>query len=279
MGRTAQSAPAVPPNGSRRQSDSRRKTEREIRAPLFDGGGLYLELAPNGGKWWRLKFRFTGKEKRLSLGVYPHVALKQARERRDEARKMLANGVDPSEQRKATKSAATERAANSFEAIGREWFASFSPKWVKGHSDKILRRLEHNVYPHIGGRPIAEITSQEMLAVLRKVESRGAIETAHRTKQNCSQVFRYAVATGRADRDPTIDLRGALLHRRGNGTTPRSRTPRPSVRCCGPSTATTGHPVTKAHSACASYVRSPRRTAARGVDRVQPRQGRMAHRR
>jgi len=177
---------------------------------LFDSGGLYLEVAPNGGKWWRLKYRFTGKEKRLSLGVYPHISLKQARDRRDDAKKLLANGVDPSEQRKATKAAVTERAANSFEAVAREWFASFSKKWVKGHSDKILRRLEHNVYPHIGGRPIAEITSKEMLSVLRKVEDRGAIETAHRTKQNCSQVFRYAVATGRADRDPTVELRGAL---------------------------------------------------------------------
>ncbi len=185
-----------------------KRSEKPVR--LFDSGGLYLELAPSGGKWWRLKYRFSGKEKRLSLGVYPHVALKQARERRDEAKRLLANGVDPSEQRKAHRAAVTERAANSFEAVAREWFASYSPKWVKGHSDKILRRLEHNVYPHIGGRPIAEITSKEMLTVLRKVEDRGAIETAHRTKQNCSQVFRYAVATGRADRDPTIELKGAL---------------------------------------------------------------------
>jgi integrase len=181
------------------------KTQR-----LFDGGGLYLELSPSGGKWWRLKYRFTGKEKRLSLGVYPHVVLKQARERRDEAKRLLANGVDPSAQRQAHRAAVTERAANSFEAVAREWFAAFSPKWVKGHSDKILRRLEHNVFPHLGGRPIAEIKSKEMLAVLRKVEGRGAIETAHRTKQNCSQVFRYAVATGRAERDPTVELKGAL---------------------------------------------------------------------
>ena len=193
-------------------------TDKAIRAAkhgdkavrIFDGGGLYIELAPNGGKWWRLKYRHAGKEKRLSLGVYPHVALKQARERRDDAKRMLANGIDPSEQRKATKAAVTERAANSFEAVAREWFASFSKKWVKGHSDKILRRLEHNVFPYIGGRPIADVTSKEMLALLRKVEDRGAIETAHRTKQNCSQVFRYAVATGRADRDPTVELRGAL---------------------------------------------------------------------
>ena len=188
---------------------------------LFDAGGLYLELAPNGGKWWRLKYRHAGKEKRLSLGVYPHVALKQARERRDEAKKLLANGIDPSEQRKAHKAAVTERAANSFEAVAREWFASFSKNWVKGHSDKIIRRLEHNIFPYLGGRPIAEITSREVLAVLRRVEKRGAIETAHRTKQNCSQVFRYAVAAGRAERDPTVDLRGAL--------TPTSERHHPSI--------------------------------------------------
>lgn len=182
--------------------------EKPVR--LFDGGGLYLELAPNGGKWWRLKYRFAGKEKRLSLGVYPTVSLKQGRERRDDAKRLLAGGVDPSEQRKASKAAVTERAANSFEAVAREWFATFSKKWVKSHSDKILRRLEHNVFPYIGERPIAEVTSRELLAALRRVENRGAIETAHRTMQNCSQVFRYAVATGRAERDPAIDLRGAL---------------------------------------------------------------------
>ena len=185
-----------------------RHSDKAVR--LFDGGGLYLEFAPKGGKWWRLKYRFGGKEKRFSLGVYPHVTLKQARERRDEAKKLLANGIDPSVQRKASNAAVTERAANSFEAIAREWFASFSRKWVKGHSDKVQRRLEHNVFPYLGARPIAEITTRELLVVLRKVEGRGAIETAHRTKQNCSQVFRYAVATGRAERDPTVELRGAL---------------------------------------------------------------------
>jgi len=177
---------------------------------LFDGGGLYLEIAPKGGKWWRLKYRFAGKEKRLSLGVYPHVALKQARERRDEAKRLLANAIDPSEQRKAHRDAVIERAANSFEAVALEWITSFSKKWSKDYSDKILCRLKNNVFPHVGGRSIAEITSKEMLAVLRKVEDRGALETAHRTKQNCGQIFRYAVATGRADRDPTVELRGAL---------------------------------------------------------------------
>ncbi|HXC40249.1 MAG TPA: tyrosine-type recombinase/integrase [Burkholderiales bacterium] len=177
---------------------------------LFDGGGLYLELAPNGGKWWRLKYRFAGKEKRLSLGVYPIIGLKDARIRREDAKRMLANGIDPSEQRQIKKAMVLERAANSFEAIAREWFASFSKKWVKGHSDKIIRRLERNAFPYMGGKAIADITTKDVLAMLRKVEERGAVETAHRTKQVCSQVFRYAVATGRAERDPTIELKGAL---------------------------------------------------------------------
>ena len=182
--------------------------EKAIR--LFDRDGLYLELAPSGGKWWRLKYRFANKEKRVSLGVYPEVSLKEARERRDAQRKLLANQIDPSAQRKAAKAAIVFRTANSFEAVAREWFATFSKHWAKGHADKVLHRLEHNVFPALGDRPIAEIAPRELLAVLKRVEKRGALETAHRTKQNCSQVFRYAVATGRAERDPSADLRGAL---------------------------------------------------------------------
>ncbi|MCC7082356.1 MAG: tyrosine-type recombinase/integrase [Burkholderiales bacterium] len=177
---------------------------------LFDGGGLYLEVSPAGGKWWRWKYRFDGKEKRLSFGVYPDVSLKSARDRRDDARKLLANDVDPGEQRKAIKSAKGDRAANSFEVIAREWFAKFSPSWAANHSSKILRRLERDIFPWIGARPIAEIAASELLSALRRIEGRGAIETAHRASQNCGQVFRYAVATGRAERDPTGDLRGAL---------------------------------------------------------------------
>ena len=177
---------------------------------LFDGGGLYLEVAPRGGRWWRLKYRFDGKEKRLSLGVYPDVGLKLARDRRDEARKLLANDVDPGEHRKAAKAAKGERAANSFEVIAREWFEKFEPNWVENHSDKIISRLERDLFPWIGGRPIAEVKAPELLACLRRVEARGALETAHRMLQNCGQIFRYAVATGRVERDPSGDLRGAL---------------------------------------------------------------------
>jgi hypothetical protein len=177
---------------------------------LFDGGGLYLEVAPSGGKWWRLKFRYAGKEKRLSLGVYPDVSLKEARERRDEARKLLANGIDPSEHCHAKKAANEERAANSFEVVAREWFTQNTPNWSANHADRIIRRLERDIFPWIGGKPIADVTPPQLLEVIRRIEERGALETAHRALGNCGQVLRYAVATGRAERDTTQDLRGAL---------------------------------------------------------------------
>jgi integrase len=175
---------------------------------LFDSRGLYLEVSAAGGKWWRWKYRFSGKEKRLSFGVYPDVTLKLAREKRDTARQQLAAGTDPGEARKAEK--LTQAGAESFEAIAREWHAKFSPGWVASHGDRILRRLEIDLFPWLGKRPIAEIKAPELLAVLRRIESRGALETAHRAMQNCGQVFRYAVASGRAERDPIGDLRGAL---------------------------------------------------------------------
>ena len=177
---------------------------------LFDERGLFLIVTPSGGKWWRLKYRFDNKEKLLSLGVYPDVSLKAARKRRDELRTLLANGIDPGVHRKVMEAAHTDRAANSFEIIAREWFAKHSPNWAPSHSDKIIKRLERDIFPWIGGRPIAEINAQEILVSLRRVEARGALETAHRAQQNCGQVFRYAVATGRALRDPCGDLRGAL---------------------------------------------------------------------
>lgn len=177
---------------------------------LFDGGGLYLEVTPKGGKRWRLKYRFTGKEKLLSLGVYPEVKLKVARERRDELRKLLAEGVDPSANRKAAKAAAVDRASNSFETVAREWHEKYSKVWAESHSKKLMRRLERDIFPWIGGMPISEVTAQDILPCLRRIEKRGVVETAHRALQNCGQVFRYAVATGRAPRDPSADLRGAL---------------------------------------------------------------------
>ncbi len=182
---------------------------------LSDEKGLFLLLSPAGGKWWRLKYRFGGKEKLLSLGTYPEVGLKDARQRRDDARKLLADGVDPGENRKAAKAARDGRAANSFEVIAREWFAKHSPGWAASHASKIIQRFEKDVFPWVGGRPIAEITAPELLAALRRIEARGALDTAHRAHQNCGQVFRYAVATGRAERDPSADLRGALPPAKG----------------------------------------------------------------
>ena len=177
---------------------------------LFDERGLFLLVTPSGGRWWRLKYRINGKEKQLSLGVYPDVGLKEARQRRDDARKRVAAGIDPSENRKAQKSARADRAANSFEVVALEWFAKFSATWATHHGDRIIRRFERDIFPWIGGRPISEVTAPELLTVVRRIESRGALETAHRALGNCGQVFRYAVATGRAERDPSGDLRGAL---------------------------------------------------------------------
>ena len=177
---------------------------------MADGGGMYLEVMPNGSKYWRLKYRFNGKEKKLALGVYPDVPLALARERRDEARKQLAQDIDPGEHKKAVKAAKADRAANSFEVVAREWFSKFSPTWSAGHADKIIRRLERDLFPWLGSRPIADITAPELLAAVRRIEARGALETAHRALQNSGQVFRYAIATGRAQRDPSPDLKGAL---------------------------------------------------------------------
>jgi len=177
---------------------------------LWDGRGMYLEITPKGGKWWRFKYRFAGKERRMSLGIYPDVGLADAREKREEARRKVAAGIDPQEIRKNEAIALIENTENTFEAIAREWFAMFSKPWAASHADKIIRRFELNVFPWIGTRPIKAITAPELLTVLRRVESRGANETAHRALQICGRVFRFAVATGRAERDPSRDLSGAL---------------------------------------------------------------------
>jgi integrase len=183
---------------------------------MADERGLSILIQPNGGKWWRLRYRFEGVAKMISLGVYPDVGLKEARERRETARKMLADGIDPGANRKAAKAAKSERAANSFEVIGREWFDKHRPTWAASHADKIIARLENDVFPWLGSKAIAEITAPDVLAVLRRIEGRGTLDTAHRASGNCSQIFRYAIATGRAERDPVPDLRGALPPASGN---------------------------------------------------------------
>ena len=177
---------------------------------LYDRGGLYLEVSPSGGKWWRLKYCFNGKENRISLGVYPDTTLKAARERRDTERKLLSEGIDPSKNRKTEKSFQANRAANSFEQVAREWFAKFSPSWAPAHAARKIRLFERDIFPWIGQQPIAEITAPELLGVLRRIEKRGVSETERRALVSCGQVFRYAVASGRAERDPSSDLRGAL---------------------------------------------------------------------
>lgn len=182
---------------------------------MFDERGLFLIVTPAGGKWWRLRYKFDNKEKLLSLGVYPDVGLKEARERREAARKLLADDIDPGEHRKAKKAARVERAANSFEVICREWLEHKKSTVALAQYSKALARLEKDVFPWIGGRPISEITAPEILTVLRRIDDRGARYTAHKAKSEISQCFRFAIATGRADRDPCPDLRGAIPPARG----------------------------------------------------------------
>jgi len=173
---------------------------------LFDGNGLFLLVTPRGVKNWRLKYRFQGKEKLISLGHYPLVSLKEARERATAARKSLDNGTDPSAQRKQEK----QKAQTTFELVAREWHEVQSAKWTANYAEATLNRMQRNLFPSIGSRPVNEVTAPEILAILRKVEARGTVGTAHALKNICSGVMRYAIATGRAERDPAADLRGAL---------------------------------------------------------------------
>ncbi len=177
---------------------------------LSDAGGLFLLVKTNGSKYWRLKYRYLGAEKLLALGVYPEVKLAGARRGADEARQQLRDGVDPGELRKIRKATKAEAAANSFQSVAEEWFAKQSPIWSEAHATKTLWMLERNLFPWLGTRPISDITPPELLASLRRIESRGAHDTAKRARQVAGQVFRFAVATGRAERDPSLDLRGAL---------------------------------------------------------------------
>ncbi len=192
-------------------TDTKVRTTKPTEKPqkLFDGGGLFLLVTPTGGRLWRFKYRFGGSEKLLSIGTYPETSLAEARQRRDQASALLANGIDPSETKKAQK-AAGNRETETFEIIAREWHAKFSPSWATSHAKTTIRRLELFIFPWLGARPVITITAPELLAALRRIEAKGALETAHRVKQVCGQVFRYAIATGRAERDPSGDLRGAI---------------------------------------------------------------------
>lgn len=177
---------------------------------LADSGGLFVLVQPSGGKWWRYRYRFGGKEKTLALGTYPDTGLAEARERHLAARKTLAAGNDPGEAKKDTKRQLAIKNANSFETVAREWYESRRHQWTPKHAGQVMARLEKDIFPRIGYRPIADITASELLVIGRAIEQRGALEIAHRTLQYCGQVFTYALITERADRNPAADLRGAL---------------------------------------------------------------------
>ena len=182
---------------------------------LFDGRGLYLEISPRGGKWWRFKYRFESKGCLISLGVYPDISLKDARERREAMRKLIVNGINPSRHRKEQKAAKMEKAENSFEVICREWITKKSKEWSDINTKKVTRLFERDIFPVLEKRPLEEITPQELLRAIRPIEKRGAIETAHRALGSCNQLFRYAIATGRAKDNPAGHLRGALTTNKG----------------------------------------------------------------
>ena len=186
---------------------------------LPDEKGLYLYIKPNGSKFWRFKYRFAGKEKLLSIGMYGDVSLSDARDAVEEARKLLAKDIDPGLVKQSNKRIKKEATENSFEKIAREWHAKRTTShkkstnkkiWTTKHAERILTSLEKDIFPYIGSKPINEITAPDLLTILRRIENRGAIDTAHRAHQNCSQIFRYAIAIGKAERDIAIDLRGAL---------------------------------------------------------------------
>ena len=189
-------------------SDASIKAAKPTQRPqrLADERGMYMLLNPDGSRWWRFDYRINGTRKTLSFGVYPEVSLKLARERRDAARAQVAQGIDPSAKRRAEKNAN----ADTFELVAREWFQKFSAKWADSHSEKIIGRLQANIFPWIGSRPIGQLKAPELLSVIRRLEARELLETAHRCMGYCSQIFRYAVATSRAERDITVDLRGAI---------------------------------------------------------------------
>ena len=176
-----------------------------------DGGGLFLYVTPEGKKSWRLAYRFVGKQKLLVIGPYPAISLKEARERREAAKKLLVDNIDPSTAKQAAKAAAAGAVKNSFEAVAREWLEKYSNTWVPAYKKTLVYRLENNIFPFLGKRPIKTIIAPELLTVLRKVEARGSITTAHRAMRECARIFRYAIATGRAERDVAADLRGALV--------------------------------------------------------------------
>lgn len=191
-----------------RQVDTAKPKEKPYK--LSDGGGLYLEVAPNGSRYWRMKYRINGKEKRLSFGVYPIISLAVARDEREKAKRVLATGGDPGEVKKAGKLAQKLSIENTFEAIAREWHKSKADRWSLRYRDEIIDTFEKDIFPFIGKRPIAEIKPMELLETLKRMEKRGALEKMRKVRQRCGEVFRYAIITGRAEYNPAPDLASAL---------------------------------------------------------------------
>ncbi|OZS72516.1 integrase [Providencia rettgeri] len=193
-------------------SDIKIKTAKPLDKPykLSDSGGLYLIVNRNGSKYWRMKYRFAGKEKMLSIGVYPQVTLAEARNQRDDAKKLLAQNKDPSEQKQLARLEKHLASESTFEAVAREWHTSKSDRWSLRYRDEIIDTFEKDIFPYIGKRPIADIKPLELLETLRKMEKRGALEKMRKVRQRCGEVFRYAIITGRAEYNPAPDLASAL---------------------------------------------------------------------
>jgi integrase len=199
-------------------TDTKIRNARPRQKPykLTDSAGLYLHIQPSGARYWRLKYRFGGREKVLALGVYPGVSLKQARAGRDSAKETLAAGQDPVLIRKRERRDRETAAANTFETLAREWLDHQCNRWIPDHSARVLHSLEVDIFPALGTLPITDVTAQELLAALKRIEKRGATETAHRVLQRCSAVFRYGIASGRCPGNPAADLRGALKPHKRN---------------------------------------------------------------
>ncbi|GJK93083.1 tyrosine-type recombinase/integrase [Klebsiella grimontii] len=191
-----------------RQVDTSRPKDKPYK--LSDGGGLYLLVNPNGSRYWRLKYRIAGKEKLLALGVYPDITLAEARQKRADAKKVLAAGGDPGQEKQEEKQAKEQAVANSFERLAMEWHSHKSTSWSEGYAEHLLMYLKKDIFPFIGQKAITDISQVEMLNVLRKMEQRGVLDKLKKTRQACRQIFTYAIITGRAEHNPVSDLTGAL---------------------------------------------------------------------
>jgi PHD/YefM family antitoxin component YafN of YafNO toxin-antitoxin module len=188
----------------------RNAKSREKAYKMYDSGGLYVEIAKSGGKLWRMKYSYAGKEKLLSFGSYPIVSLSDARQKRDEAKRLLSKDADPSDVKRIEKQQRVIISSNNFEAVARDWFDRHLSLKAESTKNRVTRRMERFVFPYVGKRPVAELTSPDILEVVRRVEKNGSIDTAHRVLQEIGQIIRYAIQTGRAVNDPTPALRGAL---------------------------------------------------------------------